>query len=190
MATAALVLVSGLLLGGCGGEEKPAAQHPPSPTVSPTPGGPTPTAIVPSGALDDLERPVAKSMRQQVATQGLELGFLDCPDWDGKVPQKLTCTGWFDKVPGEVTVKLTKDESGGVAFDAVLGDGVVATAKLVAELGRQGFTEVDCGSQAAYPSDAGLQIICSVTKEDSRQFVVATVQDGSGRLKIEAYPAS
>ncbi|MFT4010379.1 MAG: hypothetical protein QM655_10100 [Nocardioidaceae bacterium] len=183
-AVAAVLVVC---LGGCG-SDAPASAGPVR-SDTPTLGGPTPTAVVPTGEMDALERPVAASLAKQVAGLGLKLDFLDCPDWKGKAPVSLSCTGWFDGVPGQVQVKLA-ETNGAVSFDARLKEGVIATSRLVSQLTEQGYSEVDCGSQAAYPAQPGVRIVCSVAQDGATTHVVATATGTDGELSITGWPGS
>ncbi len=177
-ALAALLLV----LPGCGGDTGD-----PAPRATPTIGGPSPTAQVPTDALDDLERPIAAELAGQVAAQGLHVDHLDCPAWDQQVPAQLTCRGWFDGVEGTVTVTLTRGKRGAVTFDAVLNDGVIATKKLVDELTGKGYDDVDCGDAPAYATDVGSSIVCSVERQGEQKFVTVTITDERGGVTISDF---
>jgi len=178
-----LALVILCLVGGCS-DEDPA---PPRQTDPPQLGGVVPTAAPPSGAMDDIEEPIARKLGKQVASQGLHVDHLSCPEWDGKVPAELTCDGWFDNVKGTVLVRLTRDKGGMVAFDAELRQGVIATKRLVDELVSKGYTDVDCGSAPAYPTDLGSTITCAVTHQGTEKHVVATIIDDRGGVTISDF---
>ena len=134
--------------------------------------------------MDAMEKPIADRLALQVAPQGLHVDYLDCPDWNGKVPAHLNCQGWFDGVRGTVRVTLERDKGGTVAFDAELEDGVIATKKLVRELAAKGYADIDCGQAPAYPTDIGSTITCAVTDKGMRKHVVATITDGHGGVTI------
>jgi hypothetical protein len=179
LALVALVVL--VILGGCSDD---AARGPADP---PRLGGVLPTATPPSDEMDELEQPIARRLDNQVAAQGLHVDHLACPPWDGKVPADLTCDGWFDGVKGTVSVSLTRDKGGMVAFDAELRQGVIATKKLVDELLSRGYTHVDCGSAPAYPTDIGSTITCAVTRQRIEKFVVATITDDHGGVTISDF---
>jgi hypothetical protein len=178
-----LALVVLVLLGGCSDTDPttPGSNDPPSL------GGTLPTALPPSEAMDALEQPIARRLGEQVASQGLHVDYLACPEWDGKVPAELTCDGWFDHVKGTVQVTLSRDDGATVGFDAELRQGVIATKKLVDELVAKGYTDVDCGSAPAYPTDVGATITCAVTHDGVEKYVVATITDDRGGVTISDF---
>jgi len=134
--------------------------------------------------MDELEKPIAELLGQQVADQGLRLEGLDCPRWSGEVPDSFDCEGWFDGVPGQVAVRLREGKHGAVAFDAELRGGVIATRRLVDDLMDKGYADVDCGPIAAYPTDVGSTITCAVTKGGVTTHVLATITDEHGAVSI------
>jgi hypothetical protein len=137
--------------------------------------------------MDELERPIAARLADQVRRDGLTLSYLDCPDWNGRTPRRLTCTGYFDGVTGDVRVRLTSTDSGAVTFDATLADGLIATRSQVDRLERQGFTDARCGDTPAYPARVGLRVVCAVHHGGGRRLVVARVTDRSGEVDISRY---
>jgi hypothetical protein len=142
---------------------------------------------VPAEPMDGLERPVADRLAPRLAEEGLTLEYVDCPAWSGTVPDEVRCTGYVDGVVGEVDVHLTRNHAGGVEFDAWLGEGIVATSRLVARLEHEGWNAVDCGRTPAYPARAGLRITCRVHEGGTASYVVATVTDRRGEVRIEEY---
>lgn len=184
-ASVALLAAIATLLVGCGSDGSAPAGDVTN-SVTPTVGGPSPTGAVPSGEMDDLERPVAAALSKQVRNLGLTLDFLDCPDWKGKTPARLDCTGWFDSVPGNVLVKLTRAD-GTVGFDARLTSGVIATSRLVDQLETEGYTDVDCGARPAYPAEPGVRIVCEVTRDGTSRYVVGTATHSDGQLSISGW---
>ncbi|HSV40381.1 MAG TPA: DUF4333 domain-containing protein [Nocardioidaceae bacterium] len=178
-ALAASVVLLGLL--GC------SEQFNDPPAETPELGGARPTTSSPEVTMDDLERQVSRRLGRQVAAHRLHLDALECPVWGGAVPTSLSCRGWFDSVPGTVRVKLRRDASGMVAFDASLTGGVVATAMLVDDLVGRGYEDVDCGTVPAYPTEVGSTITCAVTSDDVRSQVVVTITDAKGSVTISAF---
>jgi hypothetical protein len=177
------------LLGGCSSKahQARAAQAPATGRTPPRLGGPyVAPAHLPAGPMNRIERPIAARLAKQARAQGLRLDILDCPPWDTSVPGRLRCVAYLDGVPTPVRVHLAV-EGGSIVFDATLGHGVVATQKLVEELRRHGYTHVDCGDVAAYPSRVGLRLVCRVTRDHDEQYVVATVTDRSGGMSISDY---
>ena len=177
---AAAVLV---VLSGCAADDPADRTESPEPTL----GGVSPTTTTPGRALDELEKPIAERLGRQVASQGLRLEGLDCPRWSGEVPASFECQGWFDGVPGRVSVALTEGKHGAVVFDAELLGGVISTARLVKDLEAQGYTAVDCGAVAAYPTDVGSTITCAVSEDGRTRHVLATITDESGAVTISEF---
>lgn len=188
---ACLALFSLVLLGGCTGNGD-AAQSADTATPSrpsPTLGGQTalrPKAP-PTAPMDDLEKPIAKQLAAEVAAQGLSLSYLDCPTWNKKVPGHLICVGYFNGVKARVQVRLRAVTNGAVRFEATLQRGVIATGRLVDELRRDGYTHVDCGDTPAYPATVGSKVVCAVSRHGKDSYVVATVTNTSGAVKISGF---
>jgi hypothetical protein len=90
-------------------------------------------------------------------------------------------------VVGQVEVDLERGDGSAVEFDAELGDGIVATARLVDRLRQEGHTGVRCGELAAYPARPGLRIVCRVRRGGAVEHLVATVSDRSGAVQIQDY---
>jgi hypothetical protein len=134
-----------------------------------------------------LEAAVAERLDSGLADDGLDLQHVDCPAWTGAVPVHLTCEAHVDGVLGRIEVDLSEGSAGAVEFEAVLGDGIVATARLVDRLLAQGYAEARCGAAPAYPALPGLDIVCQVRKGGTVSHVVATVADRSGSVRIEDY---
>ena len=178
-ALATLVLLFGLL--GCSEEAG-------GPAPVPELGGPTPSTTAPSVTMSDLERQISRRLGRQVeVTYALTLQGLECPDWHHEVPATLTCRGWFDSVPGTVEVSLRRGKDGAVAFDASLTGGVVATAKLVADLAQRGYDHVDCGAMPAYPTEVGSAITCAAMKDETPHHVVVTITSEDGSVTIQEF---
>jgi hypothetical protein len=137
--------------------------------------------------MDELEKPIAVRLSGEVRGQGLTLDYLDCPDWGGEAPERLTCKGFFDGVTAHVLVRLTQAPGGAVNFDATLQNGVIATRKLVDKLSGEGYTNVDCGNTRAYPTRVGTRLVCSVRDHGEHGYVVARVTDKSGDVAISDY---
>lgn len=146
-----------------------------------------PPSAAPSEPMDRLEAPVAEHLRPRLAEEGLTLDYVDCPAWTGGVPFGVECRGYVDGLLAEVEVRLTEAEDGSVEFDAWLEDGVVATSRLVARLEEEGWHTVDCGSAAAYPARPGLEIVCRVHEGGTADYLVATVVDRRGEVRIVDY---
>ncbi len=183
------------VLPGCTADEappRPAAAA--SPTVAPSLGAASAakSAAGPGPKMDKLERPVAKRLAAQIGRQGLTLSSLDCPAWDGTVPEQMTCRAYVDDLVVPVKVDLRAAVQGkAVSFDAELAGGVIATQRLEETLAEQGGSAPDCGEVRAYPAEVGLEIVCRITRDDQERYVVATVSDRSGRVMISDYePAS
>jgi len=137
--------------------------------------------------MNRLETAVTQRLNTRLGDDGLRLQHVDCPHWDGTVPHHLRCEGYVDGVVGEVGVDLAKGDGGRIEFDAELGDGVVATTRLVDRLGHEGYADVRCGRDAAYPAEPGLRIVCRGRRDGETVHVVATVTDHHGAVKIEDY---
>lgn len=174
-----LALVS--VLAACGDQgttdRRPAAPGAAAPTPSVTPAVP----------MDRLERPVAERLAPRLERDGLALDYVDCPPWTGAVPLTMVCDGYVEGVVGEVEVRLSEGEDGRVEFDASLTEGVVATSRLVRRLEREGWRRVDCGPHRAYPAQLGLRIVCRVHADGTADYVVATVRNRRGEVRIEDY---
>jgi hypothetical protein len=185
------LVASLLLLGvlaGCGGEPRDRAAGDPPETSSPSPGASAPPASEPpKEPMDPLEQPVAERLAPRLADEGLDLEYVDCPEWPDDVPATLECKGYVDGVVGDVEVELSQGKRGRVDFDASLEDGVLATTRLVERLEAEGYTEVDCGETPAYPSEVGLRIVCSVHADGPPSYVVAEVTDPDGAVRIVEY---
>lgn len=155
---------------------------------SPRLGGATPTpSAAPERPMDHLEQPVAARLAPRLARTGLTLEYVDCPPWPGEVPFHAACHGYVDGVVGEVEVRLSQGAGGGVEFDAWLSEGVVATSRLVDRLEEEGWHGVDCGPTPAYPARTGLRIVCRVHEGGTASYVVATVTDRRGEVRIRDY---
>ena len=182
-------LVSLLLLGtltslvGCSGEDPPAAikQPPHLGAASPKP------SATPSRPMDALERSVAGRLSSQLHREGLTLEYVDCPPWKGSPRSTFRCKGYVDGVLVRVDVKLSRGAGGRIEFDARLIEGILSTARLVRRLEREGYTRVDCGSVAAYPVRLGLRIVCQVHRGGNEGYLVATVTDRHGAVRIQDY---
>jgi hypothetical protein len=188
-ALCAAVLVT-FLLGGCSSErhQARAGQAPTTGRIPPKLGGPyVAPAHLPAGPMNRIEKPIAARLAEQARAQGLRLQILDCPPWDTSVPGRLRCMAYLDGIPTPVRVHLAAADDGSIAFEATLGHGVVATRKLVQELSRHGYTHVDCGNVAAYPSRVGLRVVCQVSHDGDERYVAATVTDRSGGMTISDY---
>lgn len=165
------------------GSVTPAPTEDPSPTLGGTLGT---RAEPPSKEMDELEKPIALQLERKIEGDGLSLDYLDCPAWDGKAPQEMTCKGFLNGVTGDVLVALTRTTTR-VNFDAELRDDVLATANLVRQLKSAGYSDVDCGDRPAYPSVVGSELVCAVGNGAEVKYVVATVRDDSGMVEIEDY---
>jgi len=189
------VLVALMVASGCSDTGNGRVTDRPSAAVSgsssrpsPTPGGQLPQpATPPSAPMDDLEQAVAARLGQQVAREQLDLQYVACPHWRGQAPRQLTCRGYVDGVTAAIHVKLHRLTGGAVSFKARLGRGLIATSKLERQLRVDGFRAVDCGQAPAYPSVVGSHVVCAVTKNGDRRFVVATVTTRSGAVEITGY---
>lgn len=174
-------LAAVVALSGCGEDD-------PAQTRAHDLGGPTPTpSVVPGEPMDRLEKPVAERLAPRLEREGLTLEYVDCPTWTGDVPDDVHCEGYVDGIVGEVEVRLTRGERGAVEFDARLGEGIVATSRLVRRLEHEGWNAVDCGPTPAYPARTGLRITCRVHEGGTASYVVATVTDRRGEVQIEEY---
>ena len=182
-------LLAPVLAAGCQGGTGPGASGAASPAPPPPRlGGPSfRPAPAPGTPMDRLERPIAARLADKAAREGLTLGYLACPKWDGGMPRRLRCHGWFDGVKAPVLVHIGTVAGRSITFDARIGPGVVATHNLVDQLRGRGYSHVDCGRQAAYRSRVGLRIVCSVQAHGRRSYVVAVVRNGSGAVAIHDY---
>ncbi|MDQ4097058.1 MAG: hypothetical protein M3144_04225, partial [Actinomycetota bacterium] len=68
-----LALIACLLV-GCGGSD--AGDKPDPQAESPRLGGVPPTATPPAAPMDEVEKPIARKLEAQVATQGLRVDHL------------------------------------------------------------------------------------------------------------------
>jgi hypothetical protein len=186
-----------LVLGGCS-DGRPADDAAPAPTSSPTSspaapvlGGERPARhAAPRRAMNRLERPLAAQLARRIASEGLSLGYLDCPRWDGTVPSRMTCRGYVDGLVAQVEVLLKAAVRGrAVRFDAWLADGLIATRTLERTLRDHGWSRPDCGDVPAYPAHAGETLVCRVHRGSAgvARYVVATVTDRSGAVTIAGY---
>jgi hypothetical protein len=137
--------------------------------------------------MDDLEQAVAARLGRQVAREGLRLQYVACPAWHGKAPRRLTCRGYVDGVITAIHVRLSRMTGGAVGFQARLARGLISTTKLEDQLRKDGFGHVDCGDIPAYPSVVGSRVVCAVTKQGQKKFVVARVTSPSGSVMIQGY---
>lgn len=189
-------MVAGLLLVGCSagdgesagagaGSPVPgsASEGEPRPALGGAAGRPTDP---PAKPMARLENAVADRLKGQVAGQGLRLNYLNCPQWDGKAPQQLTCEAYLNGVTADVRVRLTRTTTS-VNFDARLQDGVLATANVERRLRKNGYTATDCGEKPAYPAVVGSEVVCKVSKDGRQKYVVAEVLDGSRTVEISDY---
>lgn len=179
-------LTAAVVLAGCT-SESPGADAPgreDAPRLGAARPSPSPTPEEPMG---DLERSVAERLEPRLAGEGLTLEYVQCPAWDGTVPSSLTCKGYVDGVVAEVVVELSSGGKDRVEFDAELGEGIVATGRLVARLEEEGYTDVDCGRTPAYAARLGMRLVCRVHDDGEPSYVVATVTDSAGAVKIEDY---
>jgi hypothetical protein len=176
-----LVLVGLALLGACE-SGRGTAQDPASPRA--VGGAPFARSTPPSRPMTRLERPIAAQLAKEVASQGLTLSYLECPPWTEIQNRSMRCRGYLDGVTASVRVRFNRGADGGVGFHAVLLDGVIATTGLVEELMRDGYTAVDCGRVPAYPATIGRRLVCKARKGGVERYVVATVTDREGHVKI------
>ena len=188
---AASVVLGLLLLAGCSGGDPSADAASSRRSRGPTPhlGGPVPAHHEPPrGAMDRMERQVADRLSSQIAHQGLTLDYLDCAPWDAVVPRRMTCRGYVDGLVASVRVDLHANSGDrGVGFDARLTTGVIATRTLEETLAAKGWTDPACGAVAAYPARVGSAIVCRVTRAGRPRYVVATVTDPAGAVRIDDY---
>ena len=192
LSTLVVLPLLAVVLAGCTGGGGPGdAAHSPRPSPSrpsPSPGGRLPVAASPPSApMDDLEQAVAARLGQQVARENLDLQYVACPHWRGRAPQRVTCRGYVDGVTADIHVRLNRLTGGAVSFKARLGRGLIATSKLERQLRADGFQDVNCGQAPAYPSVVGSHVVCAVSKDGTRKFVVATVTSRSGAVEITGY---
>lgn len=136
--------------------------------------------------MDRVEEAVAAQLDDELAEQRLSVDYLACPEWRHPSSQHETCRGYVEGVVVDVEVWLHGPADNRV-FDARLGSGVLATANLVDRLVAAGYHRVDCGDRPAYPTVVGDRIICAVTRDGLRSFVVATVTTGDGEVAISDY---
>lgn len=181
---AVLLAVAALLLSGCTDDvaDRPAVQ----PAARRLGGEAPATAAPPRGAMSSVERAVAERLARHLARDGLTLEHLACPRWDRALPRRLRCLGYVDGLVAHVRVDLSASADQHVGFDARMTDGVVAVAKLERTLRRQGWSAVDCGDVAAYPARLGSRIRCRVSRSGRDRYVVATVADRLGGVRIAA----
>lgn len=179
-------LLAAVALAGCGSDDPADPEQ--GDRDEPRLGAPAPTpSTPPDEPMDDLEQPVADRLAPRLAREGLTLQHVACPPWAGRVPATLGCKGYVDGVVAEVDVELTDGPGDRVDFDAELGEGVVATGRLVGRLEAEGYADVDCGPTPAYPARLGMRIVCRVHDGGETAYVVATVTGRSGAVKIEDY---
>ncbi len=184
---AAVGAVALIASAGCAGSDDAApsgSAGSPPPSLGGTVEAP---ATPPAEPMDELERPIADLLATRLDQHGLSLDHLSCPERGREAPTVLVCSGYFDGITGDVEVHLTRGRGGAVEFDAQLGSGVIATASLVRRLQDQGYTDVDCGDQAAYRSEVGSRLVCSVNDGGTTKYLVATVVDSAGSVEIEDY---
>jgi hypothetical protein len=108
----------------------------------------------------------------------------------------MTCRGYVDGLLADVAVRVWADPAGGsaragrgragVRFDARLGAGLVATARLEDTLHDRGWATADCGAVPAYPAIPSTRIVCRVRRTAGARSasVVATVVDTSGAVRF------
>ena len=148
-------------------------------------GGQVPATVdPPREAMSGVEKAVAGRLAQHLDRDGLTLQHLDCPTWDTTLPRRMTCRGYVDGLVARVRVDLIASAERHVRFDARLTDGVVAVAKLERTLRSQGWSAAACGDVAAYPARRGSRIRCRVTRSGRDRYVLATVEDRLGGVRI------
>jgi hypothetical protein len=180
-----MVLAACLLAAGCSDTAEPASA--PQRTPSALGGDRSPGATPPARPMNIVERTIAGDLSSRLSEQQLTLDYLDCPDFDDRSrPQKVTCRGYVDGVLADVRVSLW-GPADHMQYDAMLDDGVLATANLVRRLEAQGYREIDCGERPAYRSHVGDQIICTVVEAARQKYVVATVTTDGGEVEISDY---
>jgi hypothetical protein len=186
----ATLTVAAVLLSGCTGHgsDGPGADiHRPAPPL----GGKAPrTTAPPAREMDQVERPVANELSRRIAVDGLTLQYLDCPDWDGAVPRRMSCRGYVDGLVAVVRVEVSAGANRSVMFGARIARGVVATRRLERTLRQGGSSHPTCGRIPAYPARPGSRIVCRVTRAGRHQYLVATVTDRSGHVRITGYHAT
>jgi hypothetical protein len=187
---AAIAVVGVVLLAGCAGDRSDEASsgrdpHGPAPRLR---GRLPKLETPPHRPMGRLERQLAARLSRQIAREGLTLEFLDCPRWDGVVPGSMACVGYVDGLVSAVQIRLTASRTGGaVGFDARLSDGLIATRAIERALVDHGLTRPDCGSVAAYPAIVGSRVTCRGLRSGSVEYVVATVVDRAGTVRIADY---
>jgi hypothetical protein len=185
----ATLAVAAVLLSGCTGHASDAASSAadarrPAPPL----GGPVaPSSTPPARGMDGVERPVAHVLARTIAADGLTLEYLDCPHWDGTVPGRMRCRGYVDGLVAVVRVDVWSGTHRSVRFGARIDEGVVATRRLERTLVRLGSSHPTCGGVPAYPARPGSRIVCRVTRQGRHQYLVATVTDRSGHVRITGY---
>ena len=143
-------------------------------------------ATTPAQPMTPLERAITGRLSRELSDQLLALDYLDCPRTVEASPTRMICQGYTSGVLVDVHVALHGRQPD-VAFDARLGSGVLATANLVDRLKSAGYRDVSCGERAAYPTVVGDKIICAVSREGRRRYVVATVTTVDGQVEISDY---
>lgn len=187
-----VVLAVVVPLGGCSdGRTADDAAPTSSSTAVPVLGGDVPERHAPPRrAMDRLEKPVAEQLARQIAGEGLTLAYLDCPRWDGEIPDRMTCRAYVDGLVAQARVLLKAAAPGrAVSFDAWLADGLIATDTLEGTLRRHGWQRVDCGDVTAYPAEVGTTVVCRVQRGATgrKRYVVATATDRRGAVTIADY---
>jgi hypothetical protein len=186
----AMTVVGVVLLSGCTGDRSTEASSSQD-TQDPAPrlGGRVPEPrSPPHRPMNRLERPLAALLSRRIAHEGLTLEFLDCPRWDGVVPSSIACRGYIDGLVAAVRVHLTAASAGGaVSFDARLAEGMIATRSLEETLVDHGLDRPECGDVPAYPALVGSRITCRVFRSGRVRYIVATVTDRSGEVRIADY---
>ena len=185
-----VVLLAGLSAGCTQGPsaDPPAAG---SPTASPPPApaiGASRTPVSPPGKpMSAMEKPIARELAAQVRGSRLTLDYLDCPHWDHRLPGRIMCHAYIDGVKARVRVQLHRVAGTSISYDARLLDGVVSTANLERILRDHGYGTPDCGAARAYPTTIGARIVCQVKRTGQTSYVVATVANRSGAVRISDY---
>lgn len=179
-----LVLALAALTGCDDGPARP-ADRPPSRPAPALGGEPTDPTSPPDDHMDAVERAIAAELSDELRDQRLSVDHLSCPQHD-RTPMRLTCRSYVAGVVADVEVRLAGPRDR-IRFDARLGDGILATANLVRRLEAAGYTRVDCGDRPAYPSEVGDQIVCSVVRGKTKEYVVATVTTEDGAVEISDY---
>jgi hypothetical protein len=133
---------------------------------------------------------VAQELSRRIAADGLTLEYLDCPDWDGAVPRRMRCRGYVDGLVAAVRVEVSAGANRSIVFGAWISGGVVSTRRLERTLRADGSSHPSCGRVPAYPARPGSRIVCRVTRAGRHQYLVATVTDRSGHVRITGYQAT